>query len=158
MGAMFDYSKSAGAAGVSPEQLEQLERCIRQQYGSDEMLIELRMLRTLRAVQEGAVSIDDAIRDLSAFDDLSRLNSFLGQGSLSDSERDRVRYFVTRELSRIERLIVILHYYERKTLAEIGRTLNMPENQVRATLDGVLERLRGRLGLRLAARAFGKAS
>jgi hypothetical protein len=63
MDALFDYQKLARAAGVSAKKLEQLESVVRRDYGSDEMMVELRMLRTLRAVRDGAVSIDDAIAE-----------------------------------------------------------------------------------------------
>jgi len=63
MDALFDYQKLAEDAGVSPKQLEELESLVRRDYGSDEMMVELRMLRTLRAVRDGAVSIDSAIAE-----------------------------------------------------------------------------------------------
>jgi hypothetical protein len=69
MGALFDYQKLAEDVGVSPKQLEQLESLVRRDYGSDEMMIELRMLRTLRAIREGALSIAAAIAE---FGDRSR--------------------------------------------------------------------------------------
>jgi hypothetical protein len=65
MDALFDVSKAAEQAGVSPAQLAVLEESIRRQYGSDEMMRELRLLRTLRAIQDGAVSADDAIAEFA---------------------------------------------------------------------------------------------
>ena len=64
MYAYFDLAALAAAAGVSDTRLRELETCIREQYGSDEMLIELRLLRTLHAIGEGGVSEADAIREL----------------------------------------------------------------------------------------------
>jgi hypothetical protein len=66
MGRMFDYEQVARRIGAAPEQLTELERTVRTQYGDDEMLFELPMLRTLEAVSEGHVSLPDAIALLSA--------------------------------------------------------------------------------------------
>lgn len=63
MDALFDYTGLAKNAGVSPEQLAELESHIRRDYGSDEMMVELRMLRTLRAVRDGVVSVAAAIAE-----------------------------------------------------------------------------------------------
>jgi hypothetical protein len=60
----YDLTDLATRAGVSDAQLRELEGCVREQYGSDEMMIELRLLRTLRAIRDGAVSVADAIREL----------------------------------------------------------------------------------------------
>lgn len=65
MQALFDYRTLAGEAGVSTEQLAELERLVRQDYGSDEMMIELRLLRTVRAIRDGAVTVDEAIAEFA---------------------------------------------------------------------------------------------
>ena len=64
MTAIFDYRALADRLGFSPGDLRELEACIRRQYGSDEMMFELRMVRTLLAIEEGAVTLADAVREL----------------------------------------------------------------------------------------------
>jgi len=54
---------------------------------------------------------------------------------------DRLR-IVTRELSEQERLIVILYYYERLTLREIGATLGCSESRVSQLHRELIARLR----------------
>ena len=66
MQTLFDYAKLAGEAGVSADQLAELERLVRQDYGSDEMMIELRLLRTIQAIRDGVLSVDEALAELSA--------------------------------------------------------------------------------------------
>ena len=60
----FDYQKQASKLNVKPELLQELERVLREQYGRDEMMFELRMLRALSAIEEGATTIEEAIREL----------------------------------------------------------------------------------------------
>jgi hypothetical protein len=65
MGVLFDVSRAAEQAGVSSAQLAALEENIRRQYGSDEMMCELRLLRTLRVIRDGAVSVEDAVAEFA---------------------------------------------------------------------------------------------
>lgn len=65
MNGLFDFSELAEKAGLSPGQLQELESSIRRQYGSDEMMCQLRLLRTLRAIAERAVSVEDAIAEFA---------------------------------------------------------------------------------------------
>ncbi len=49
---------------------------------------------------------------------------------------------IGRHLSRAERLIVTLYYYERMTMREIGQTLEMSESRVSQIHSAILPRLR----------------
>lgn len=53
--------------------------------------------------------------------------------------------YLTRGLSREERLVLILYYYEELTMAEIGTILNLSESRVSQIHKDVLGRLRKRL-------------
>jgi len=66
MSICFEYQSLARRAGLSTEALGELESCVRRQYGSDEMMIELRLMRTLQAILEGAATFDDALREFRA--------------------------------------------------------------------------------------------
>lgn len=66
MGMCFDYPSVARQCGLSDRDLRDLETDVRSQYGSDEMLIELRLLRTLQAIREGAVTAADARREFQS--------------------------------------------------------------------------------------------
>jgi hypothetical protein len=63
---LFDYHALADRIGISAEQLALLEACLRRQLGSDDMMFELRMLRTLEAIAQGRTSLDQAIREFSS--------------------------------------------------------------------------------------------
>ncbi len=66
MSGLFDYHALAERLGIPPDRLAKLEACVRQQYGSDEMMFELRMLRTLRAIEEGCTTLEQAIVELQS--------------------------------------------------------------------------------------------
>ena len=52
--------------------------------------------------------------------------------------------FLTRGLSREERLVLILYYYEDLTMAEIGVVLDLSESRVSQIHKDVIARLRTR--------------
>ena len=60
-------------------------------------------------------------------------------------QRKDVKELVTRGLSRAERLIVILYYFEEMTMKEIGETLDLSESRVSQMHSAILERLRTQL-------------
>ncbi|MBI1823978.1 MAG: hypothetical protein HY202_05050 [Nitrospirae bacterium] len=57
----FDYSKVAKEAHIPADKLEELKRIVREDFPHDDMMFELHLLRACRAIQEGVVSIEDAI-------------------------------------------------------------------------------------------------
>ena len=63
MSTLFDYRALAGRLRIGAADMAELEHCVRAQYGPDEMMVELRMLRTLEAVDEGALSLAEAIAE-----------------------------------------------------------------------------------------------
>lgn len=64
MSEFFDYQSLAGRLGIDAHRLSELETIVRSQYGSDRMLFELRMLRTLRAIEAGKTTIEAATEEL----------------------------------------------------------------------------------------------
>ena len=63
---IFNYQALVDRINAPPERIAELEACLRRQYGSDEMMFELRMLRTLEAIAQGATTLDEAIREFSS--------------------------------------------------------------------------------------------
>jgi len=53
-----------------------------------------------------------------------------------------VKHLVTKGLSKNERLILILYYWEEMTMKEIGATLDLSESRVSQMHSAILERLR----------------
>ncbi len=68
--------------------------------------------------------------------------------ALSILQKRDIRNFITRGLSRVERLIVVLYYYEELSMKEIGHTLGLSESRVSQMHKSVLARLRAQLGHR----------
>ncbi|MCE5328326.1 MAG: FliA/WhiG family RNA polymerase sigma factor [Planctomycetaceae bacterium] len=59
-----------------------------------------------------------------------------------------IKDLLTRGLSRAERLIIVLYYYEEMTMKEIGQTLDLSESRVSQMHSAVLERLKSQLDKR----------
>ena len=60
-------------------------------------------------------------------------------------QRDDLKFLLTRGLSRAERLIVILYYYEEMTMKEIGVTLDLSESRVSQMHSSILARLKAQM-------------
>ena len=58
----FDYEKTAKKAGIPSDKLEALRQIVRQEFPHDDMMYELHLLRACRAIQQGHVTIDQAIQ------------------------------------------------------------------------------------------------
>lgn len=60
-------------------------------------------------------------------------------------QKKDVRDLITKGLSRAERLILLLYYYEEMTMKEIGATLDLSESRVSQMHSAILGRLRDQL-------------
>ena len=67
------------------------------------------------------------------------------EGPVSELQRRDLRELITKGLSRAERLIVILYYYEGMTMKEIGATLDLSESRVSQMHSSILLRLKAQL-------------
>lgn len=61
---------------------------------------------------------------------------------LSQVQRQDLRQLLQSELSRAERLIVVLYYFEGMTMKEIGTTLDLSESRVSQMHSSILARLK----------------
>lgn len=61
------------------------------------------------------------------------------------AQRRDIKELVTRGLSRAERLIIVLYYFEEMTMKEIGQTLDLSESRVSQMHSAILSRLRHQL-------------
>ena len=57
-------------------------------------------------------------------------------------QRKDLRELITKGLSRAERLIVVLYYFEGMTMKEIGATLDLSESRVSQMHSSILARLK----------------
>ncbi|MCH2136657.1 MAG: FliA/WhiG family RNA polymerase sigma factor [Phycisphaerales bacterium] len=60
-------------------------------------------------------------------------------------QRDDLKHLLTKGLSRAERLIIVLYYYEEMTMKEIGVTLDLSESRVSQMHSSVLARLKAQM-------------
>ena len=64
---------------------------------------------------------------------------------LSELQRRDLKNLLTKGLSRAERLIVLLYYFEQMTMKEIGATLDLSESRVSQMHSSILARLKAQL-------------
>ena len=64
---------------------------------------------------------------------------------LHEIQRRDLKDLITKGLSRAERLIVILYYYEGMTMKEIGATLDLSESRVSQMHSSILARLKAQM-------------
>jgi RNA polymerase sigma factor for flagellar operon FliA len=79
------------------------------------------------------------VREIDVLHDQRQINPF------HLAEREDIKEYITRGLSRAERLIVILYYYEEMTMKEIGMTLDLSESRVSQMHSSILARLKAKL-------------
>lgn len=71
-----------------------------------------------------------------------------GRDPVSEIHKKDLKDLITRGLTRAERLILILYYYEEMTMKEIGATLDLSESRVSQMHSSILRRLKEQLELR----------
>lgn len=87
----------------------------------------------------------DSLREVSEIDVLPDARS---SDPVIEAQKRDVKDLVTRGLSRAERLIVVLYYYEQMTMRQIGQTLDLSESRVSQMHSAILDRLRAHLQTR----------
>jgi RNA polymerase sigma factor for flagellar operon FliA len=65
-----------------------------------------------------------------------------GRDPVSEIQKRDLKQLIVRGLSRAERLILILYYYEEMTMKEIGAALDLSESRVSQMHSAVLNRLK----------------
>ena len=71
-----------------------------------------------------------------------------GRNPVREIHRKDLKALIIRGLTRAERLILILYYYEEMTMKEIGMTLDLSESRVSQMHSAVLNRLKEQLHFR----------
>ncbi len=71
-----------------------------------------------------------------------------GKDPIAEIQKKDIKALITRGLTRAERLILVLYYYEEMTMREIGMTLDLSESRVSQMHSSILERLKTQLETR----------
>jgi RNA polymerase sigma factor for flagellar operon FliA len=126
-----------GRAPTDPEMAQRLDLSI-QEY--EELLCEasaISMVSLNEKAKEDQGS--KALRKIDILEDKKGIDPEI------EIKRREVTEFVTKGLSRKERLILLLYYYEDLTMREIGATLNLSESRVCQLHSRILIRLKNQL-------------
>lgn len=109
-----------------------------------------KMVRDAQAVTQVAVSRkfadEDSERDVL---EIEVLPDEGGTDPVVEAQKRDIKDLVTRGLTRAERLIIVLYYYEQMTMKQIGATLDLSESRVSQMHSAILERLKDSLHMRV---------
>ncbi len=117
----------AGHLGMSEEDYEKLER--------EATAVTFVSLSRPYLETDG----DKDVREMDVVEDKRSENPVV------ELQKKDVRDLITKGLSRAERLILLLYYYEEMTMKEIGTTLDLSESRVSQMHSAILARLRDQL-------------
>jgi RNA polymerase sigma factor for flagellar operon FliA len=117
----------ANRLGVQGEEFDKLKR--------DSTAVATRSLTQRCFPSDGSRDV----REIDVIRDESQVNP------LGEIQRRDLRELITKGLSRAERLIVILYYYEGMTMKEIGATLDLSESRVSQMHSSILMRLKSQM-------------
>jgi RNA polymerase sigma factor for flagellar operon FliA len=107
----------------------------------------LRILRKAGTVS--TISLSRTRYETDSFRDVQEIDIIEDRASLDPAmevQKKDLRSLITKSLSRAERLVLILYYYEQMTMKEIGATLDLSESRVSQMHSAVLERLQSQIG------------
>ncbi len=105
-----------------------------------------RLLRDSKAVAVVSLSRKqyetDSNREVCEIDILEDRRS---DNPVEEAQKRDLKELITRGLTRAERLVLILYYYEQMTMKEIGSTLDLSESRVSQMHSAILARLKAQL-------------
>ncbi len=108
-----------------------------------------KLIRDARAVAQVSLSRKysetDSSKDVCEIDVIEDKR---GRDPVAEIQKKDLKELITRGLTRAERLILILYYYEEMTMKEIGLTLDLSESRVSQMHSSILKRLKDQLELR----------
>ncbi|MDB5297213.1 MAG: polymerase sigma factor [Phycisphaerales bacterium] len=84
----------------------------------------------------------DGNKDVSEIDVLEDKK---GSNPVREMQRKDLKELLTKGLSRAERLIIVLYYFEEMTMKEIGMTLDLSESRVSQMHSSILARLKAQM-------------
>ncbi len=108
-----------------------------------------RLQRDANAI--GLVSLNSKFGDSDGDKDIHEIDIIKDKKSddpIVEAQKRDLKSLLTKGLSRAERLIVVLYYYEEMTMKEIGATLDLSESRVSQMHSSIMARLRAQMDTR----------
>lgn len=108
-----------------------------------------RLRRDANAI--GIVSLSTNFTDDEGEKDVREIDVINDEKSTSppiEAQKRDLKNLLTKGLTRAERLIVVLYYYEEMTMKEIGATLDLSESRVSQMHSSIIARLKAQLDKR----------
>ena len=99
----------------------------------------------------GLISLNKKWYETDSYKDVREIDILedkKGEDPTRRLQRKDLMRMVTKGLSRNERLIIILYYYEELTMKEIGATLDLSESRVSQMHSSIIQRLQSQLSTR----------
>ena len=103
------------------------------------------------ATATGLVSLNNKFSDSDGDKDIREIDIIEDRRSkdpLIEAQKRDLKMLLTKGLTRAERLIIILYYYEEMTMKEIGATLDLSESRVSQMHSSIVARLKAQMNAR----------
>jgi len=108
-----------------------------------------RLQRDANAI--GLVSLNTKYNEGEGEKDIREIDVIKDQKSkdpLTEAQKRDLKNLLTKGLTRAERLIIVLYYYEEMTMKEIGATLDLSESRVSQMHSSIVQRLKAQMNTR----------
>jgi len=108
-----------------------------------------RLQRDANAV--GLVSLSNKFAESESEKDIREIDIIEDQRSenpVIEAQKRDLKCLLTKGLTRAERLIIVLYYYEEMTMKEIGATLDLSESRVSQMHSSIIARLKAQMNTR----------
>ncbi len=99
----------------------------------------------------GLVSLDNKYNDGDSEKDVREIDVIKdrkSQDPVTEAQKRDLKSLLTKGLTRAERLIIVLYYYEEMTMKEIGATLDLSESRVSQMHSSIVSRLKAQMNTR----------
>ena len=103
------------------------------------------------AYATGLISLSNKFSDSDGDKDVREIDIITDEKSenpLIESQKRDLKNLLTKGLTRAERLIIVLYYYEEMTMKEIGATLDLSESRVSQMHSSIVARLKAQMNNR----------
>lgn len=108
-----------------------------------------RLQRDANAI--GLISLNNKFNENDGEKDIREIDIIEDQKSknpVTEAQKRDLKNLLSKGLTRAERLIILLYYYEEMTMKEIGATLDLSESRVSQMHSSIVDRLKAQLGTR----------